>query len=273
MEKRELKLILITLLLVGAIISFPLALLGWAGYQHSHSKYIHISKIKKPSYLNLTNKLNNIQSIKEVTDIANGKVELQLSVDKFVELRKLIGSSDYVRINGTTYKIHLTRAAEGSKVYNAESYTTVSREELENYTLIKSIIMSIIENEQEIKTGDSYPTYIAIQNYVSIEELCKAKEFVRERGNVIKFEGEYYEVVVETNFSLTRYQSPRCMHVTKEQLEDYPTLLKALEKASESEEGATLKTPPEEWRETNSFVRGDRVSYSGSEYKVGFSLA
>lgn len=88
---------------------------------------------------------------------------------------------------------------------------------------------------------------------------------------MIKFEGEYYEVIVETNFSLSRYQSPCCMHVTKEQLEEYPTLQKALEQASESESGeATLKTPPEEWREIH--VR-DCVSYNGSQYKVGFSLA
>lgn len=269
MERRELKLVLIALLIGGIIVSVPVLLLGWAGYQHYHSKAIHVTKIEEPNYLNLTSKLEEYPPLREAVNEAGA--EVQLSVGEYFRIRNLVGSSDYLKINGTVYRVHLTWAAEGSKVEEADNFTTVSREELENCTIVEDIIMSIIENEPDTKIyGERYPKYRAISYYKSAEELHKAKDLVRV-SNVIKFEGEYYEVIVETNLSLSRYQSPRCMHVTKEQLEEYPTLQKALEQASESESGeAALKTPPEEWREIH--VR-DCVSYNGSQYKVGFSLA
>ncbi|MFO7967934.1 MAG: hypothetical protein R6U44_10095 [Archaeoglobaceae archaeon] len=269
MERRELKLVLIALLIGGIIVSIPFVLLGWAGYQHYQAKYIHVSEIEGPNYLDLTSKVDECPPLKEAVNEAGA--EVQLDVGEYFRVRNLVGSWDYLKINGTVYKVHLTWAAEGSKakVEEVDNYTTVSREELENCSLVEDLIMSIIENEPDTKVyGERYPKYRATKYYKSAEDLRKAKDLVKE-SNVIKFEGEYYEVFVETNLSLSRYQTPSCMSVTKEQLEEYPTLQKALKKASESGE-ATLKTPPEEWREIN--VR-DCVSYNGSQYRVGFSLA
>lgn len=173
MDRRELKLVIIALLIGGIIVSIPFVLLGWAGYQHYHSKAIHVTKIEEPSYLNLTSKLEECPPLKEAVDEA-GEAEVQLSIGEYFRVRNLVGSWDYVKIDGTIYKVHLTWAAEGSKVEEVGNYTTVSREELENCTIVEDIIMSIIENEPDVKVyGERYPKYRALNTINLLKSFAR----------------------------------------------------------------------------------------------------
>ena len=92
----------------------------------------------------------------------------------------------------------------------------------------------------------------------------------------MEFEGDYYEVFMESKLFLEKVQfPPRCRKVTDQELSQYPTLKRAIELASKNGD-ASLKVPPEEWENAVGFIQGsgcDCVEFNGSYYRVLFATA
>jgi len=71
------------------------------------------------------------------------------------------------------------------------------------------------------------------------KELYRIKELVSNKGYMIEFNGDYYEVLVESSIYLEKIEyPPKCVKVCDEELSEYPTLKRAIDLASKS--GAEL---------------------------------
>lgn len=242
------------------------AFFAWGAYQHYHSKAIDIEKIQLPKCLNLTSKLKQYPLLQKAINLSDERVDLGISPEELSEFKEVFNSYSYLEVDGKYYRIDLVKEISVKKLkQKPENYTRVSSEELESYPFLKDMIN---------KAKAEHPKVIGIHLYLgaTVEELHKAKEFVEKRGSIIEFDGGYYELVVRTELVLTRFHYPSdCMSVTEQQLINYPTLKKALELADKSG-SAILDAPPEEWKETASFIQGC-IEYNGSYYRVGFMTA
>ena len=199
-----------------------IAFLSWGAYVHYHSKAIHVEKIRLPErYADLTDTLDDYPSIKKAINYANPKAKVDVNLEELFKIEeintKYTKPGDnffYVRVEDDYYKIYLIKAVGARKLSHIpEKCFRMSETDLEAYPSLKEVI-----NNAKRYGGIHYTC-------ISYEELYEVRELVSEKGNVIEFDGDYYEVLVESTVHLEKIEyPPKCAWVSEEELSEYPTL-------------------------------------------------
>jgi len=261
----------VSITFVIALVSFVI-LLSWGAYMYDHSKVIYVKKIQFPeSYIDLTDELDDYPFIKRAINYANPKTSIKVSLEELFKIEEMganyIKAGDnffYIRVGDNYYKISLFKAIGVRRLnYVPENYSKLSETDLKSYPSLEKMISNAKKYEG--------------LHYISVphEELYRIKELVSEKGNIIEFNGDYYELLVESKIYLEKIEySPKCVKVSKDELSEYPTLKRAIDLASKNGE-AVLNAPPEEWSRTLKFIReiGGCIEVNGSCYTVGFLTA
>ncbi len=255
-----------------ALISF-VTLLSWSACYYN-SKVIYVKKMQLPeSCIDLTDKLDDYPSIKEAISSAKSKVNVNFEeLPKIDEIStnytKAGDSFFYIKVGDNYYKVFLFKAVGVRKLnYVPKNYSKIDENDLKLYPSLEKIIDSIDSDVEDY--GGLH--YIA----VSSEELYKMKELVSEKGHVIEFNGNYYEIHVEYSIHLEKIEYPfKCVKVSEEELSKYPTLKRAIYLANKNGK-AMLTVPPEEWSRTLNFIREIRgcIEVNGSCYTFEFMMA
>lgn len=276
---------------IGILIAIAifLALLGWGAYEHYHAKWISVKKVYPPNAYNLTDDLEQYPVLEKAIELADGKIKLEVNLKEIFELKDELKGSNHIKVGEDYYRITLYDAILIRKLKHAENHV---RGEL---PFLKEKMMYIDERkvakvDESIESIDDdrkenikmYGADIVVLNdgfiltNVSREEYHQTEEFVK-NGRIIEFEGDYYDVFIETKLFLSRLEPPsECLKVIElSDLSGYPTLKRALDLAIESCE-ASLKTPPEEWEKTFDLMHGRGytcIEVNGNYYEVGFATA
>ena len=255
-----------------ALVSF-VVFLSWGAYMHYHSKIIYVEKIQSPeSYIDLTDELDEYPSIKRAITYANPKTSIKVNLDEFSKIEE-IGTNYtktgdnyfYIKVGDNYYKIFSIKAVGVRKLdYVPENYSKISKADLKLYPSLKEIM----SKAEEYKRLRNTSVYIPIPS----QKFYEIRDFVKSRGNVIEFNGDYYEIRIECSIYLEKIEYPsKCVKVSEEKLSEYPTLKRAIDLASKNEK-AVLNAPPEEWSKTMKFIReiGGSIDVNGSCYTVRF---
>jgi hypothetical protein len=257
----------------------------------TQSKYISVRKLQPPEqYIDLTDKLEQYPELKAVK-FAKPDIELNVSLKEFFELEDELKGVDYIKVDEEFYNIILYKAVGLRRVSHTPSYAIsegleIFREMLEfgklrDYEEIRKT------NRQITVVGGGFELYDVVKwkiirsdivifedgvvrSNITREEIYQVKKFIEENGSIIRLEGEYYQVFVESSIHLAKIEyPPRCVEISKEELEEYPVLKRAIDVANKSGR-ATLSVPPEEWRKIIEFVDWKCIEVKGSYYEVNF---
>ncbi|MFO7968033.1 MAG: hypothetical protein R6U44_10595 [Archaeoglobaceae archaeon] len=237
-----------------------------------HYDTLQISRIEAPTNsIDLTDKLDEYPELqKEVENRATSKPKLgvmEMSPEDYFELESVVSGYDFVKINDSYYKIGLGKSMGVRRLNTAQNYTTVSEGEMNSYPTIKGFIASLEERLKETEV-ENYERIIHGNGSVSREELLRGAEFVNKYGRQIKYNGNYYEVLVNIRANLDEYEyPPNCTEFSEEYLNQYPYLKKGVEKANR-EDKAFIETDKLNYRRDTGLDAGC-IKYKGSYYGIG----
>jgi hypothetical protein len=148
-----------------------------------------------------------------------------------------------------------------------KEYLNIAEEELEKYPFLKEAIEVAYKNK-------SSKINLHPEKWLQLEASLGIKD-----GKTIKIGEEYYKVHLLSGLIVQKYEilPSEYVNITKEELEEYQALKKAIEDANKSEDGrAGLKVHPDEWGRIQAFLT-EKGSYNikvGDEYyEVGFICA
>jgi hypothetical protein len=95
------------------------------------------------------------------------------------------------------YKLSLFKEVGVRKLdYVPENYSKISEADLKLYPSLKEI-MSTAEEYKRLRNAS---VCIAIPS----QKFCEIRDFVKSRGNVIEFNGDYYEIHIECSIYLEK---------------------------------------------------------------------
>ncbi|MFO7967938.1 MAG: hypothetical protein R6U44_10115 [Archaeoglobaceae archaeon] len=139
---------------------------------------------------------------------------------------------EYVKINDSYYSIGFSDLVSVHRIEKPQTYSVVSEEEMSTYPKIKGFIMRVEEKIRETEM-ENYMRIHRGNSNVSREELVRAAEFVNKYGRQIRYGGEFYEVLVDIDVSLSEYEPPQnCTKFTEKDLKKYPQLKEVVKEAS-----------------------------------------
>ncbi len=237
-----------------------------------HTDTLHVQKIEPPTdSVNLTGLLEYpdefpILKKKLKAKLDSESVRIELPPEEFFKLKDVVNNSKFVKINDNYYTIGLSKNLAVRRLAMAENYTDVSEEEMKSYPVIEELINSLEETLKSTKT-DYGRVYYGKGN-VSREEVYEVMNFLKENGNSIRYNGKYYEVILDLRLSLNRYEYPPvCPEFTEEKLSKYPFLEKAVKEASIKGK-AYVDTNALNWRSETGFEE-HCIKYRGEYYGVG----
>ena len=248
-------------------------LMAYGAHEHYYAKYISVHKLSgAPSdCLNLTEEdLEKYPSLKEAIGQAEknkmGVVSLHPN-----EWQRIVTSLSQrglkaVKIGDEYYKIEFDCGLGTQKLPEAPiGYINMTEEELDEYPSLKKGM----ELADKFANRDKpFKMSLSLDKWVQIED------FIDKKGlRTFEFGGKYYEFELISNLIVQKYYA----NITKEELDKYPTLKKAIELANRSENGrAGLKVHPDEWVRISAFI-SEKGSYNikiGDEcYGIGFICA
>ena len=248
-------------------------LMAYGAHEHYYAKYISVDKLSgAPSdYLNLTEEeLEKYPSLKDAIEQAekNKMGVVSLHPNEWQRIETSLGRAwlHTIKIGDEYYKIEFhCRLASKELPEVPERYASVTEEDLEEYSILKR------EKELADKFADRGKPF---KMSISLDEWLGIEDFLDKKGlRTFEIGGEYYEFELISNLIVQKYYA----NITKEELEEYPSLKEAIELANKSENGrAGLKVHPDEWGRIGNFL-SEKGSYNikiGDEcYEIGFICA
>lgn len=248
-------------------------IMAYGAHEHYYAKYISVHKLSgAPSdCLNLTDEdLEKYPSLKEaIVQVEKNKMGVVSLHPK--EWQRIVTSLSQrglkaVKIGDEYYKIEFDCGLGTQKLPEAPiGYINMTEEELKEYPILKKgmeLADKFADRDKPFKMPLSLDKWLRIEDF-----------FDKNGSRNVEFEGEYYEFKLISNLRAQKYYA----NITKEKLERYPTLKKAIELANKSENGrAGLKVHPDEWERISAFI-SEKGSYNikiGDEcYGLGFICA
>ena len=247
-------------------------LMAYGAHEHYYAKYISVDKLSAPSdYLNLTEEeLEKYPSLKEAIEQAekNEMGVVRLHPNEWQRIETSLGRAwlHTIKIGDEYYKIEFHCSLASKKLPEVpERYASVTEEDLEECSILKR------GKELADKFADRGKPF---KMSISLDEWLGIEDFLDKKGlRTIVFGREYYEFELISNLIVQKYYA----NITKEELEEYPSLKEAIELANKSENGrAGLKVHPDEWGRIGNFLseKGSHNIKIGDEcYGVGFICA
>lgn len=237
-----------------------------------HYDTLHVSRIEPPTNsIDLTDKLDKYPELqREVENRGASKHKfgvMEMPPEDYFELKSIVSGYDFVKINDIYYKIGLGKSMGVRRLNTAQNYTSISEGEMSSYPTIKGLIASLEERLKETEV-ENYERIIFGNGSVSREELLRGAEFVSKFGRQIKYNGNYYEVLVDIRANLDEYEyPPNCTEFTEGDLNQYPLLKKGVEEANR-EDKAFIETDKLNYRRDTGLDAGC-IKYKGSYYGIG----
>jgi hypothetical protein len=247
-------------------------IMAYGAHEHYYAKAISIEKFGVPKeYVNIAEEeLERYPFLKEAIELAytNESSKIHLHPEKWLQLEAFLGIKDgkTIKIGEEYYKVHFLSGLAFQKLGETPNdYVTITGEDLENYPALKRALEYTDEGinnviEGLIIVGLNPDEWLQVENYLN-----------KKPSGTIKTEAGYYEIELISDLMVQKYEilPTECTNITKEELDEYPALKKAIEDARKSEDSrATLKVHPDEWGRIQAFIT-EKGSYNirvGDEY-------